>query len=103
MKNVHIVAILGGATALYFVTRSGKANAAPRQTVGPTPTDIWGKPIAQYQVRANAPGIAGGCVDRSGSLVDMKYCADPEEQLSGYFSTGDACCSNCAAGKSCSG
>ena len=119
MKPIHIAAILGGAAAIYFVTRGGKAHAAVHQ---PTATDRWGKPITHkisYTLRANAPGVAGGCISSDGSLVPMSYCMSDASQ--GYFSTGALsadeyrtsydhghdhsvpCCSSCAQGRGCTG
>ena len=85
--------IFGGVAALaaayYFVSKKKKvAQAAPAS-------------VPMYTLRANAPGVAGGCVSVSGELVDLKYCAP---QLSGYFSIGDTpCCSGCAQGRGCNG
>lgn len=117
MKNVHIVALLGGAATLaYFATRGGKAYAAPRQTVGPTATDRFGAPITHapmYRLREASPGVAGGCINSRGDLVDMKYCVGGNEQLEGYFPTSNyvssgssettPCCSGCAHGRGCQG
>jgi hypothetical protein len=107
MKPIHIAAILGGAAALVYATK--KSNAARHK-------------VPMYSIRANAPGVAGGCIRADGTLVSMSYCeADPGPLPTGYFSsvgalTGPAvgphgrghlheapCCSGCAQGRGCSG
>lgn len=130
MKNVHIVALLGGAAALaYLATRGKKAHAAPLRVRGTTaPTSSGEMFLNTIEQQPSTSGFfvdprPGGnvCLNLRGDQVDMRHCGTPASSLEGYFPTGALaadeyrtsydhghdhsvpCCSGCAQGRGCAG
>jgi hypothetical protein len=98
MKPIHILALIGGAAAIYYYTTQ-RGSGAGSITPMPKPKPGGGFYIPQLDT-------SGGL---SQTIVPPPSTPPPTvrfqiPQLQGYFSTGAApCCSNCAHGRPCSG
>jgi hypothetical protein len=112
MKNIHVLAILGGVAAIAYYATRGTSNA-PRQKSLVPGSDA-------FEIRTDPSGgkICVGTL--TGGIIPMRHCTDPASALEGYFSVGAVtgpavgpygrghlhktpCCSNCANGLSCAG
>jgi hypothetical protein len=114
MKDIHFLAVLGGAAALvYFATRD-KSRDAVRQTTSTTR-------VAEGYALTKDPSGAPQCINlMTRDKAAMAFCNSPLEGVGGYFSVGaltgpavgprgrrhrheTPCCSGCAHGRGCEG